>query len=262
MCSTRKASSQNWEYKLNRSRKNLRVHSIYWSDKGWAQRGKNKSYISYLSCYWFYSKFSSTFYLEINAEKAKKLFAFLHLQGIQGFNVLHYLALVCFNAKDVFIVRIRRMGQQRERELRGAGERDSLWVRVRCVHALKYLFIILWQALRFIWLMHATRAEPIIHGCIVPATRSCVYTVCVLCVFCLLLCCACICFMQSGFLFASRFCLFMYKRDNAFNNGLTFCIALSNMSREYSRSTRISLCICPRHYSLSFIACYNTNTAL
>lgn len=33
---------------------------------------------------------------------------------------------------------------------------------------LKYLFIILWQALRFIWLMHA-EPEPIIHDCIVCA---------------------------------------------------------------------------------------------
>lgn len=86
--------------------------------------------------------------------------------------------------------------------------------------------------------------------------------VCMLSVLCLLLCCACICFMQSGLLFASRFCLFMYKRDNAFDNGLTFCIALSNISREYSRSTRISSCICPRHYSLSFIACCNSNKAI
>lgn len=50
--------------------------------------------------------------------------------------------------------------------------------------------------------------------------------------------------MQSVLLFASRFCLFMYKRDNAFDNGLTFCIALSNISREYSRSTRTYIYRC------------------
>lgn len=137
----------------------------------------------YISCYWFYSNFPCTFFLEINAEKAKKSFAILNLQGIPYKGSLYCTCrtLVSFNAKDVFIVRIRRMGQRRAaREgVKSASERDSLWVRVRCVQALKYLFIILWQALRFIWLMHATRAEPIIHGCIVPATRSCVYVHCV-----------------------------------------------------------------------------------
>lgn len=75
------------------------------------------------------------------------------------------------------------------------------------MHALKYLFIILWQALRFIWLMHAARAEPIIHGCIVPATRDwqlcvCRVFVCVCCV-----CCVCCCAVHAYVSCKAAFCL-------------------------------------------------------
>lgn len=50
-----------------------------------------------------------------------------------------------FNATVRSALRKHRMGPRRE----------SVWL---WVYVLKYLFIILWQALRFIWLMHAARA--------------------------------------------------------------------------------------------------------